>query len=47
MVRDDEFEEVELELSGPVFETVLDVAVNWLLVDSDLGHWEVLLPVSF
>ena len=43
MVRDDEFEEVELELSGPVFETVLDVAVNWLLVDSDL---ELVLAVS-
>ena len=39
----EEFEEVELELSGPVFETVLDVAVNWLLVDSDL---ELVLAVS-
>ena len=47
MVRDDEFEEVELELSGPVFETVLDVAVNWLLVDSDLVLVVVLEPDSF
>ena len=39
----EEFEEVELELSGPVFETVLDDAVNWLLVDSDL---ELVLAVS-
>ena len=45
-VRVVEFEEVELELSGPVFETLLVELVNWLL-DSDLVLVVVLEPVSF
>ena len=46
-VRVVEFEEVELELSGPVFETLLVELVNWLLVDSDLVLVVVPEPVSF